>query len=54
MLEQLVNWNKAVDGDQSTEGSYKHAMRAPGQSYEDASNATWNFIMDNKNSGMRL
>jgi len=27
-------------------------MHAPGQSHEDASNATWNFIMDNINSGL--
>jgi len=48
----LLPWQRAlmqmgsvhVDEDQSTESSYKHAMRVPGQSVEDAQKAMNKFI----------
>lgn len=35
----LKEESKKVDRDQSTKGSYKHGMRSPGQSVEDARKA---------------
>jgi len=45
--EILKNESKAVDRDQSTAGSYKHGMRAPDQSVENARQAHEKYIADN-------
>lgn len=37
----------AIDKDQSTDGNHKHAMRRPGESWEEADNRMWQSTSDN-------
>jgi RHS repeat-associated protein len=45
-LQHFIDRQYVMDADQSPDHQYMHAMRAPDQSPEDASNATWKFVAD--------
>jgi len=49
----LKDASREVDRDQSTRGSFQHAMRAPGQSVGDARDAYQKFVANNLNQAIR-
>jgi RHS repeat-associated protein len=43
-IQQLAARQYAMDGDQSPGGSYKHFMRSPGQTADEATEESWSFV----------